>query len=89
MGFREKSSNIKYHENLSRWSGVVPQGRMDRRTEGQIDMTKLIFGYRDFANAPWNIFIFIDIKYDGTRADGGHRAKIKLLSCVHSTEVTT
>jgi len=32
---KKKNSNIKYHENLSRGRGVVPQGRMDRRTDGR------------------------------------------------------
>jgi len=58
----EKNSNIKYHENLSCGSGVVPQGRMGRRKDGraggraegrmdgQTDM-KLTFVFRNFANA--------------------------------------
>jgi len=43
-----KSSNIKFHENPSSWSRVVPCGRTDRRT----DMTKPIVAFRNFANAP-------------------------------------
>jgi len=45
----DKSSNIKFHENPSSGSRVVP-----RR---QTDMTKLIVVFRNFANAP------ITIKY--------------------------
>jgi hypothetical protein len=46
----EKYSNIKFHENASSTSRVVPCG--------QTDMTKLIDAFRKFANAPkhnaWN-----------------------------------
>ena len=45
----EKSSNIKFHENPSSGSRVVPC----RRT----DMTKLIVAFRNFANAPKNYLI--------------------------------
>jgi hypothetical protein len=40
----EKSSNIKFHQNPSIGSRVVPCG--------QTDMTKLIVVFRNFANAP-------------------------------------
>ena len=40
----EKSSNIKFHENPSSGSRVVPCGRTD--------ITKLIVDFRNFANAP-------------------------------------
>jgi len=40
----EKFSNIKFHENPSSGSQVVPCV--------QTDMTKLIAAFRDFANAP-------------------------------------
>ena len=40
----EKYSNIKFHENPSSGSRVVPCG--------QTDMTKLIVAFRNFANAP-------------------------------------
>jgi hypothetical protein len=40
----EKYSNIKFHENPSSRSRVVPCGRTD--------MTKLTVGFRNFANAP-------------------------------------
>ena len=46
----EKSSDIKFHENPSSGSRVVPFGRMDIRR----DMTKLIVAFRNFANAPEN-----------------------------------
>ena len=40
----EKSPNIKFHENPSSGSRVVPCGRTD--------MMKLIVAFRNFANAP-------------------------------------
>jgi len=36
----EKYSDIKFHENSSSGSGVIPT-----RTEGQSDITKLILGF--------------------------------------------
>jgi len=42
----EKYSNIKFHENPSSRSRVVPCG--------QADMTKLIVAFRNFANQPKN-----------------------------------
>ena len=47
----EKSSNTKFHENLSSGSRVVPRGQLDERA----DMTKLIIAFRNFANTPKNI----------------------------------
>jgi len=47
----EKYSNIKFHENLSIGSRVVPRGHSDRRT----DMTKLVVAFRNFVKAPKNI----------------------------------
>jgi len=57
----EKSSNIKFNENPSSGSRVVPCGRTD--------MTKLVFAFRSFSKAPVNelscnstpIFVFIGI----------------------------
>jgi len=43
----KKISNIKFPENPSSRSRVVPRGRADRRT----DITKLIVVFRNFANA--------------------------------------
>jgi len=40
--------NIKFHENLSKGSRLVPCARTDGRT----DMTKLIVAFRGFAKAP-------------------------------------
>jgi len=40
-----KASNIKFHENPSNGSRVVPRGWTD-------DMTKLIVAFHKFANAP-------------------------------------
>jgi len=42
-----KCSNIKFHENPSSGSRVVPCGRTDRRTSGA-QMTKVIFAFRNF-----------------------------------------
>ena len=44
----EKYSNIKFQENPSSGSRVVPCGQMDGRT----DKTKLIVTFRNVANAP-------------------------------------
>jgi hypothetical protein len=56
--FSKKSSNIKFHENMSSGSLVVPcgrtDGRTDRQTDRQTDMKKLIVAFRNFANAPKN-----------------------------------
>jgi hypothetical protein len=46
----EKYSNIKFNENLSSGSRVVPFGE----TDGRADMTKLIVAFHNFANAPKN-----------------------------------
>ena len=46
----EKHSIIKFHENPSSGSRVVPSGQ----TEGQTDMTKLIAAFRNFVNSPKN-----------------------------------
>ena len=42
----EKYSNIKFHENPSSGSRVIPSGRTD--------MTKLTVAFCNFANAPEN-----------------------------------
>jgi hypothetical protein len=44
----EKYSYIKFHENPSSCSKVIPFGRMSRRT----DMMMLTVAFRNFANAP-------------------------------------
>jgi hypothetical protein len=49
--FSKSTQNIKFHENPSSGSGVVPFGRRDRQTDGLSHMTKLIFAFRDVANA--------------------------------------
>ena len=53
-----KNSNIKFHENLSSGSRVVPCR--------QTDMTKLIVTFHNFANAPKNEYIKW-IRYQGPR----------------------
>jgi len=45
----EKSSNVKFHENPSSGSRIVQCRRSDL---GKTEMTKLIFAFRKFANAP-------------------------------------
>ena len=60
----EKSSNIKFHENPSSGSRVVPCGQTDRRTDGRTDMTKLIVVFRNFANAPKKRVLFYTCFHD-------------------------
>jgi hypothetical protein len=49
----EKSSNIKFHENTSSESRVVPaDGWTDGRTDRQTDIRKLIVAFLCFAKAP-------------------------------------
>ena len=48
--FFEKHTNIKFHENTSTGSRVVPCGETDRRR----GLTKLIVAFRNFSNAPKN-----------------------------------
>ena len=48
----EKHSNIKFRENPSSWSRVVPSGRASGRLT---DMTKLTVAFRNFGNAPKNV----------------------------------
>ena len=49
----EKYSNIKFHENRSSMSQVVPCVRTDGRTDSwTADMRMLIVTFRNFANAP-------------------------------------
>jgi hypothetical protein len=50
--FEKKSSEIKFHENLSSGSRVVPCGRTDRK---QTVMTDLIVAAHNFADAPKDI----------------------------------
>jgi hypothetical protein len=48
----EKYSNIKFLENSSNGSRVVPCGQ----TDGQPDVTELIVAFRNLVNAPKNIW---------------------------------
>jgi hypothetical protein len=50
----EKYSNIRFHENPSSESRVVPCGQTDGRT----DMTKLIAAFLNFANTPKKEFSY-------------------------------
>jgi hypothetical protein len=52
----EKVWNIKLYQNLSSGSRVVPCGRRVRWKDGRTDMTNLIVAFRNFANAPKNLF---------------------------------
>jgi hypothetical protein len=49
--FFQKYSKIKFHENASSGTRVVPYGRKDTQT----DITKLIVAFRNFANMPKNL----------------------------------
>ena len=53
----EKSSNIKFNENLSSGSRVVPYGQTNGRTDGRTGIMKLIGAFRNFANAPKNVIM--------------------------------
>ena len=48
----EKYSNIKFYENPSSGSLVVPCGQTERQTYIRSDITKLIVAVRNFAKAP-------------------------------------
>jgi hypothetical protein len=54
----EKYSNIKFHEEPSTGSRVVPSTPPDGRTDGQTgrqtDMTKLTLAFRSFTESPKN-----------------------------------
>jgi hypothetical protein len=50
----QKYSNMKFHENPSSGSRVVPCGQ----TDGQADTTELIVDFRNFAEAPKNSMFF-------------------------------
>jgi len=70
----EKYSNVKYYENPSSGSRVVPCGQMDERIDGQTDMTKPIVAFRNFAKAPetvglkwttpvaWNVHVLVPFR---------------------------
>jgi hypothetical protein len=52
MNFSKEFRKIlKFHENSSSGSRVVPCGRTDGQTDRQTDITKLIGSFRNFANA--------------------------------------
>jgi len=53
----EKYSNIKFHENPSSESRVVPRGQTDKQTE----MAKLIDAFRNDGNAPKNTYAAVTI----------------------------
>jgi hypothetical protein len=48
--FEKNVSNVKFYQNPSSGSRVVPCGQ----TVGRTDVTKLIVVFRNFANAPNN-----------------------------------
>jgi hypothetical protein len=50
--FEKKNLNIKFNQNPSSGSRVVPCGQ--RQTDRQADMTNLIAAFRSFANTPKN-----------------------------------
>jgi hypothetical protein len=84
--FFEKSSDIKFNENPSTGSQVVPC----RRTDGQMDL-KLIVAFLNFAKAPkncikgnlkqtvrtvqvWNGFIWLSVRFVGCLFQHGNKA---------------
>jgi hypothetical protein len=48
-----KILNIKFHENPSSRSRIVPCGRTDRRTDEQTDITRLIVNVSQFCERAW------------------------------------
>jgi hypothetical protein len=50
----QKHSNIKFYENPSNESRVVPRGQTDGRTGGKIDMTERVVAFRNFSYSPKN-----------------------------------
>jgi hypothetical protein len=64
----EKRSNIKFHQNPSTGSRVVPCGRSDEWTDGQTDILKITVSFRNFANVPkmgkGKLFFPVQIIYD-------------------------
>jgi len=51
----EKYADIKFHENPSGDSRVIPSGQTDGRTDRQTDMTKIMVALRDLTNAPKSV----------------------------------
>ena len=47
-----KYSHVKFHKNLSIGGRFFPCGRVDRRRDGQTNMTKLIVTFRNFTEVP-------------------------------------
>jgi hypothetical protein len=52
--FFEKYINIKFNENPSNGSPVVPYGQTGGQTDGRKDMTKLIAAFHNFVNPSKN-----------------------------------
>jgi hypothetical protein len=52
---KKNSSNVKFHQNPSIASRVVPCGWTDKLTEGQTDMMKLIVAFRNLETHLLNI----------------------------------
>ena len=49
-----KSTKIRFHENLSSGSRIVPRGRTDRRTGKQTNVKNLIASFRNFSKPAKN-----------------------------------
>jgi len=65
----KKYSNIRFHENPSSGSRVVPCGR----TDGQTYMAKQIVAFGNFANSPKN-----------TQLDAGQHRSLELISLLNA-----
>jgi hypothetical protein len=53
--FEKNSSNIKFYENPSSWSRLVPCGQADWPKDGRSDKTRLMVLSRNVMNAPKNL----------------------------------
>jgi hypothetical protein len=60
-------SNIKFRENMSSGSRVVPYGRTDRQKD---IMTKLIAAFHSFVNVPKMVPDKPSVSSEGSAADG-------------------
>jgi hypothetical protein len=88
----EKYSNIKFHENPSSGSHVVPRRRMDGQTDKQTDMKKLTVTFCNFVNLPNNITLYKLVVFQSsvkghTLQDMLNRARLPALTAQTSMPV--